>query len=229
MVGIYKITNLMNSRVYVGQSWGVEGRLRDHMGDCAKNQHHNRWLQEDYNTFGRDAFDLQVLVTVGGCTQPILDSLEKCFIQIYESFRKEKGYNRTLGGARGLFTEDMKKTLRGPRRGIKKSPETRLKMKQPKSEEHKASMRKPKPAGFGAGCAERMKVRVLSEEALESYKRAGIAKMGKKIKGHSDEARQAQSERMKGHVMSEETRQKIREANQRRSAEKKLAKEQAGA
>lgn len=38
MIGIYKITNLLNNRVYIGQSKDVEARLKSHKC-CSTNVH----------------------------------------------------------------------------------------------------------------------------------------------------------------------------------------------
>lgn len=58
--GIYKITNTLNGRVYIGSAKEFKERWNDHRRNLAKNKHQNKYLQNDYNKFyqfcGNDDF-----------------------------------------------------------------------------------------------------------------------------------------------------------------------------
>lgn len=61
MRGIYKITNIKNNKVYIGESNNVEKRWEQHLLDLRENNHHNYKLQNDWNAFGEDFFKFEVL------------------------------------------------------------------------------------------------------------------------------------------------------------------------
>jgi hypothetical protein len=47
--GIYKITNLKNGKVYIGQSENIFMRRKQHFGALRKGSHTNKQMQEDYS------------------------------------------------------------------------------------------------------------------------------------------------------------------------------------
>jgi len=58
MIGIYKITNKINGKVYIGQSIDIERRFRDHKNCTAKNL-----LSAAIKEYGLENFDFEVLKT----------------------------------------------------------------------------------------------------------------------------------------------------------------------
>lgn len=58
--GIYGIKNLMTKKILVGSASNVRGRLSDHLNTLQKNKHANKELQEEFNTYGIDAFHVFV-------------------------------------------------------------------------------------------------------------------------------------------------------------------------
>jgi group I intron endonuclease len=58
---VYKITNVKNGKVYIGSSSDSDKRKRDHFNLLRRGVHHNRPLQEEYNSFGEKAFEFEVL------------------------------------------------------------------------------------------------------------------------------------------------------------------------
>jgi group I intron endonuclease len=61
MKGIYKITNLKNGKVYIGQSDNLNERKKTHFYRLERNQHHNEHLQKSYNKHGENNFVFEVL------------------------------------------------------------------------------------------------------------------------------------------------------------------------
>jgi group I intron endonuclease len=122
MIGVYLLTNLVNGKVYVGQSINIEGRWKDHF-------HYHRapkCLQAAIDKYGADNFKKEVLQE---CLRDELDEYEIFYIAKYRSSEKEIGYNRCPGGStnRG-FKWDMEK-YHPPMTGKRHSEETKEKMR----------------------------------------------------------------------------------------------------
>lgn len=96
MVGIYKISNTINSKVYIGQSIDIQRRFSDHMRMLNDNRHYNKHLQASYNKYGKEAFLYEVLCV---CDITELDDMEVFFIDYYNSINPEYGYNKESGGS----------------------------------------------------------------------------------------------------------------------------------
>ena len=61
MIGIYKISNIINNKVYIGQSIDIQRRFSEHMRELNNNCHYNKHLQASYNKYGREAFSCEIL------------------------------------------------------------------------------------------------------------------------------------------------------------------------
>ena len=59
--GIYKIINTKTDKVYIGQSSAYLNRWHTHKSRLRNNKHDNPSLQEDYNTYGEEAFVFEVI------------------------------------------------------------------------------------------------------------------------------------------------------------------------
>lgn len=87
--GLYKITNLTNNKVYIGQSIKVKSRLQNHKRLLTKGMHPNKHLQNAWNeTNGKFIFELLEYIDV--CD---LDAIEDKYILMYRSNMSEYGYN----------------------------------------------------------------------------------------------------------------------------------------
>ena len=96
MAYIYKITNLKNNKIYIGQTkrhWSV--RRSDHRYRLKKGDHRNPHLQSSYNKYGPDAFKFEVLEK---CSISKVDERECYWINKYNSRNRLLGYNLEKGG-----------------------------------------------------------------------------------------------------------------------------------
>ena len=111
MTGIYKITNKINGKVYIGQSTNIEKRWQDHKNDWKYNK--TKLLYKAFEKYGLDNFTFEVLEE---CCVEELNSKEIDYIKQFRSYCGwgNNGYNMTLGGegAKGIIlTEERKQHL----------------------------------------------------------------------------------------------------------------------
>ena len=93
--GIYLITNLINGKVYVGQSINLRRRWREHKYRIYQN---NSPIDLAFIKYGRENFKNEILEF---CLPEDLDEREKYWINFYDSYNSKKGYNATYGGQQG--------------------------------------------------------------------------------------------------------------------------------
>lgn len=91
MIGIYKIQNLINGKVYIGQSVHIERRFREHK----YSDKNNSLIHKAIKKYGIENFSFEVIEE---CDYLLLDEREIYWISHYNSTNKEKGYNLTQGG-----------------------------------------------------------------------------------------------------------------------------------
>lgn len=90
--GIYKITNLVNQKVYIGQSRRLQTRLRKHREALKGNYHQNLHLQRSYNKYTSESFKFEIIQYVDNLEE--LTYWEQYYIDFYESYDSTKGYNK---------------------------------------------------------------------------------------------------------------------------------------
>lgn len=90
--GVYGIYNSITKMWYIGRSKDIESRWNNHNTTLVQGRHHNTKLQDDYNTYGPEAFHKFILYTQPANEIPRdLSIIESSLIKIFDS--KENGYN----------------------------------------------------------------------------------------------------------------------------------------
>lgn len=102
-IGIYKITNKINGKIYIGQSVHIERRFSEH-----KVSSHNpkSLIHKALNEYGIENFDFSI---IDECEENQLDEKEIFYIKYYNSLAPN-GYNVQFGGSDThiIPTEDVK-------------------------------------------------------------------------------------------------------------------------
>lgn len=93
MIGIYKITNLTNNKIYIGQSLNIELRLEQHK-EAIQNSNISWYPIARSESNSINDFTFEVLQT---CSPIELDELEEYWIKKYNTYKN--GYNRTANGS----------------------------------------------------------------------------------------------------------------------------------
>ena len=76
-IGIYRIRNLINNKVYIGSTKNMKVRWAKHKALLRHNKHQNTHLQSAWNKYGEDAFVFEVIEE---CKTEDLISREQFFI-----------------------------------------------------------------------------------------------------------------------------------------------------
>ena len=80
--GVYKITNLVNGKVYIGASKRIENRWSQHRS-CI-----NSPIHSDLEAYGLENFKFEVLLE---CPEDMLCQWERDMIALYDADDPEKG------------------------------------------------------------------------------------------------------------------------------------------
>lgn len=101
---IYKISNKVNGKIYIGQTVKtVEKRFQQHKNNSNKPYFSQIVLYKAFNKYGIENFECETIEQV---SNEQLDDREKYWIEYYDSYFN--GYNSTLGGrATNLYSWDV--------------------------------------------------------------------------------------------------------------------------
>ena len=95
VTGIYKITNIINGKSYIGQSTDIHRRWKNEITDskCINANSYNYPLMKAFRKYGIDNFKFEVIEE---CNNEELNQREIYWIDHFDTFFH--GYNQTLGG-----------------------------------------------------------------------------------------------------------------------------------
>ncbi len=126
--GIYKITNIITNKVYIGSSYSVNGRMSTHRNLLLKNKHYNSHLQSSFNKHGIKNFTFHLI------EECIIDDLikrENFWILKFNANNRLFGYNVRFDceSNRGItVSKTTREKLRLSHLGHKRSKEANLKI-----------------------------------------------------------------------------------------------------
>jgi group I intron endonuclease len=191
IMGIYCIRNLVNSKVYVGQSIDIEYRIHTHQllsDKDVKNSH----LYNAIKKYGKENFEVEILERTDDRTK--LNELEYKWMAELKACNRETGYNtREDNGTTYVMSQETKDRLSKSLTGV------------PKSEEHKANM----PTKYKEGYK-------IDEETLK--KRNAAIKLAWEEGRHTGNTLSNSGSFQKGHIpanigklFSDETKEKMRQ------------------
>lgn len=89
--GVYRILNIANSRIYIGSTCRFKTRAYAHNNTLTKNQHLNKFLQNDYNKCGANSFLFEVIEVIEGSKEDILKREQFYLDQFYD--KQKNCYN----------------------------------------------------------------------------------------------------------------------------------------
>ena len=119
--GIYKITNTLDNKCYIGSAVNIKHRWAIHKNSLINNKHHSIYLQRVYNKYGINQLKHEVLLY---CNKKDLLFYEQRAIDTYKPEYNSCEIAGSPAGRRA--SEETKAKMRATRKNI--SDETRVKL-----------------------------------------------------------------------------------------------------
>lgn len=177
VIGIYRITNNINGKVYIGQSVDCFRRLKFH-----KLHENQELLVNTFNKYGISNFSFDIIHALKEASTEELNDLETMYIEYYKSCDRSFGYNlRQQGGSHGKHAistcEKISKALTGKKksedhvnkiRSYRASDETKEKLRQKALNRSEETLRK---------MSESAKVKIFTEEHRRNIGKAGMKRV----------------------------------------------------
>lgn len=216
-ISIYKITNTVNGKCYVGQSWNIESRWHCYRQLMCRSQ---TKLFNALKKHGLSAFTFEVVTEYAdpGPTQTELDTMEACWMDHFHCVLH--GYNLRQAGSHGKFSDASKERMRQSQLGKTQSDETKEKHRlawlgREHTPESKAKM---STVQKGHAVSDETREKIRHVRIGKKHTAESIAKMGELHKGkfHTEEAKARMSLIHTGKKASPEAKAKMSEAAKRR-------------
>lgn len=87
--GVYKITNLVNGKFYIGSSNNIKNRWYNHQKSLDEGTHGNAHLQKAWNKYGKENFKFEIIEE---CDPAVQFEREQFYLNELKPF-DENGYN----------------------------------------------------------------------------------------------------------------------------------------
>lgn len=226
--GIYKITCIPASKIYIGSAINIRKRWNEHRAALRANRHQNVYLQRAWNAYGQDAFQFEIIELV--MFPEYLLEREQYYLDTLRPFEADTGFNmvRKAGSTEGKkhsvetrkkiserlrqraqpCSEERRRELSEQLKGRKFTEEHRRKL----SEALRRRVRSPESA---QKTAETKRARGTDKMSAEARKK--ISEAGKRRKVSAETREKMRQTALKRPPVSEETRKKISEKARNRS------------
>jgi group I intron endonuclease len=177
--GIYTITNLINNKIYIGESKNVLDRLSGHKTLLKQNKHENIYLQRAWNKYGIENFKFELLEE---CNEEFRKSTENYWCNLLNTHNSKYGYNlrKTTPNGYSKHSEETKKKIGIANKGKEHSKEF-------KEAVSKRMLGTNMPEEVKRKISEKMKGRITSPEARLKLK---VPKSKKRTQYQIEKARE---------------------------------------
>jgi group I intron endonuclease len=103
--GIYKITNKVNEKIYIGSAYNLVNRIHTHKSTLRRGVHKNKHLQSAFNLYGEDEFIFETIEAVED--KEIILEREQFYLDFFLAYERENGYNiaRVAGNTAGVIPD----------------------------------------------------------------------------------------------------------------------------
>lgn len=181
IIGIYKITCLVNNKIYIGSSNNIYKRWNEHIWELNNYKHDNKHLQDAWNKYGKENFIFEVIEE---CSKDTKLEREQYYMDLYKTYNRDIGFN-------------ISRNALAPMEGRKHSEETK---------QHFSEIRK----GKNIGKNNPMYGKRLSKETKQKISKASKGKNnGFYGKHHTEKTKQKISLANSGRHLTEEEKQHL--------------------
>lgn len=219
IASIYKIENKIDGKVYIGSTVNLKNRYKHHRSQLRGNRHHSRHLQFAWNKYGESNFWFETIDECDAKDRVNRVITEQYWINSYNSFNQEVGYNinPTAESCLGrIHTDDTKAKISASNKGKVFSQEHRRRISE-------AQIGKTYSDDYKKKMSEATKGKIVSEETREKLAAA------LKGKARPQEFRDKMRRSCLGRAISEEARAKISLALRGRKRDEEVIRKSADA
>ena len=183
---LYRITNTVNGKVYIGQTKNLQKRKSQHKLNST-----NKHLRNSIKLYGWYSFDFEAIACCK--TQEDADYTEIELIKQYDSRNLDVGYNVSPGGYKDELSEESKMKISLAHKGKHYSPDTEFKSGVKQSDELIAK----RVAGYKEFYKDKPGPNTGNKHSEESKRKIGAASKGIKRGPMSEETKRKISETKK--------------------------------
>lgn len=118
IIGVYKISCSINSKIYIGSSINIYKRWFNHRYELNNNKHHTKHLQNAWNKYGKDYFTFEIVEKIEDIS--ILIGREQYWMDHYKSYDPVYGFNsnsKAEGNHTRKWTEKQREKYSKSRKG----------------------------------------------------------------------------------------------------------------
>lgn len=128
--GVYVIKNKLNNKIYVGSSFCVRRRLKDHLNKLLQNKHNNKHLQSAFNKYGQTSFQFAILEYCEPIKDTIL-AIEQKYLDLNPEYNNAKCAKNNAGWhhTKESIEKIVKNRVGKPRPVNVKNPSPAIKIK----------------------------------------------------------------------------------------------------
>jgi group I intron endonuclease len=113
-IGVYKIVNLVNGKIYIGKSLRLKYRWKQHLWKLKNKTHANKHLQSAFDKYTNVNFWFEILEY---CSKENVCEREMFYINKHQSYNPKFGYNKTKGGEGLKATDEIKQKISNSLKG----------------------------------------------------------------------------------------------------------------
>lgn len=126
MTGIYKISNIIDDRIYIGSAYDFTRRIRRHKSELKHNKHYNIKLQRFVNKYGLDTLIFELILE---CSKEDLLINEQFYLDTFINLSKDFNLCKKVDGRHGLKNrEETNLKISNSLKGHSFSDETKRKI-----------------------------------------------------------------------------------------------------
>ena len=176
--GIYKITNKINKKYYIGSACDLYKRYKDHRSALTSNRHHNKQLTKFVNKYGIDNLKFCLLEE---CKLEELESREQYYIDNSKNLFNETADVKSCNRGKKLSEEHKQRISESIKaKGIKRYKETKQKISKA-NKGHKFNLGRIQSDETKAKISQAKIGKIYSEESKQKMKKAALLRWSNKL------------------------------------------------